>query len=285
MQRLAFFLSHYRRLGVKHFLIVDNDSDDGSAELLADQPDVSLWQTGHSYRDARFGLDWATWLQMKYAHDHWSLLVDADEILIYAHHETRSLTDLTNWLDGRQQMAFGALMLDMYPKGPVGDQVYIPGHNPIDVLNWFDPAPYRAVRQEPMGNLWVQGGARERFFFSEQPHRSPTLNKLPLVRWNRRYCYVNSSHSILPPSLNGMYDGPGGTAPSGVLLHNKFLPEVVSKSSIEKDRQQHFVKPRDYEGYYDRINANPDLWHEGAMKLVDWQQLEACGLMNSGAWS
>ena len=33
--RLPYFLQYYRDLGVDHFLIVDNDSDDGSREYLA----------------------------------------------------------------------------------------------------------------------------------------------------------------------------------------------------------------------------------------------------------
>ena len=56
--RLPFFLTHYRRLGVAHFLFVDNGSDDGSRDYLAAQPDVSLWTTAASYRLSRFGLDW-----------------------------------------------------------------------------------------------------------------------------------------------------------------------------------------------------------------------------------
>lgn len=43
--RLPYFLDYYRALGINHFLIVDNDSDDGSREYLADQPDVSIWTT------------------------------------------------------------------------------------------------------------------------------------------------------------------------------------------------------------------------------------------------
>ena len=53
-------MSHYRRLGVDHFLVIDNGSDDGSFEQLADQPDVSLWRTEARYRAARFGVDWLT---------------------------------------------------------------------------------------------------------------------------------------------------------------------------------------------------------------------------------
>ncbi|EEE37893.1 hypothetical protein RKLH11_1732 [Rhodobacteraceae bacterium KLH11] len=279
--RLPWFIHHYRALGVDHFLMVDNSSDDGSAAYLQDQPDVSLWQTDASYRASRFGLDWLTWLQWRYGHGHWTLMVDADELLIYAHHDTYSLHDLTGWLERRGQVAFGALMLDLYPKGPLGTQQYDPGTDPTRVLNMFDPGPYRARRQSPMGNLWVQGGVRERAFFTDQPERSPTLNKIPLVRWSRYMAYVNSCHSALPRPLNFVYDGPGGQAPSGVLLHTKFLPEVVEKSRIEKQRRQHFHDPDQFSAYYDGIAQGPDLWTAASAELRDWRQLQELGLMQS----
>lgn len=207
--RLPHFLNHHRALGVDHFLMIDNDSSDGSAEFLAAQPDVSVWHTGRSYRAARFGLDWMTWLQMRHAHGHWCLMLDADETLIYPHHDRLGLRALTDRLSATGQKALGALMLDLYPQGPVDRVRYQPGQDPAEVLDWFDPGPYRAVRQQPLGNLWVQGGARERVFFADRPRQSPTLNKIPLVRWSRRFAYVNSAHSALPPRLNHAYDGPG----------------------------------------------------------------------------
>ena len=56
--RLPYFLKYYRDMGVNHFLIVDNDSTDGSVDYLADQKDVSLWTTPRSYKRSRFGVDW-----------------------------------------------------------------------------------------------------------------------------------------------------------------------------------------------------------------------------------
>ncbi len=282
--RLPWFFHHYRRLGVDHFLMVDNGSDDGTAQYLLNQPDVSLWQTDASYREARFGLDWLTWLQMRYGHGHWTLMVDADELLIYAHHETRSLQDLTRWLDGRGQSAFGALMLDLYPKGALGDQDYDPQSDPTELLNCFDGGPYRRQRQSPLGNLWVQGGVRDRAFFADRPERSPTLNKIPLVRWSRRYAYVNSCHSALPRVLNAAYDGPGGQSPSGVLLHTKFLPDVIEKSRVEKKRRQHFHDPDKFSVYYDAIIESPILWTPQSVHLKGWEQLAQLELMESGDW-
>ena len=282
--RLPYFLDYYRRLGAVHFLAVDNGSDDGSAELLAGQPDVSLWGTAGSYRDTRFGLDWLSWLLIRHGHGRWCLTVDADELLVYAGMERHGLPELTDHLQRRGQEGFGALMLDLYPKGPLGTQSYTPGQDPCEVLQLFDAGPYRAVRQQPMGNLWLQGGMRERVFFAGQPERSPTLNKIPLVKWNRRYAYVNSTHSLLPPALNALYSGPGGAEPSGVLLHTKFLPEIVSKSATEKTRRQHFHTPQQFDSYYDGITAAPDLWHPGSVRYQGAGQLAELGLMQPAGW-
>lgn len=284
MVRLPHFLNYYRQLGVGHFLIVDNGSDDGSDQFLCNQPDVSVWQTSASYKSSRFGLDWTTWLQIRYGHGHWTLTVDVDELLVYAHHETRDLHDLTDWLQSNDREVFGAHMLDLYPKGPVGAQAYSVGDDPIATLGWFDATSVRIRRQNPLGNLWVQGGPRERVFFADTPDRSPTLNKIPLIKWNRRFAYVNSTHSALPRRLNFAYDGPGSQDPSGVLLHTKFLPDIVSRSAIEKSRAQHFHTPQEFNHYYDDLTRSPDLWHPGSVRYEDWKQLEDLGLLSSGGW-
>lgn len=282
--RLPWFFNHYRALGVGHFLIVDNDSGDGSTEYLECQPDVSLWQTTASYRASRFGLDWLTWLQMRYGHGHWTLMVDADELLVYPDHDTHPLPDLTGWLNRTGRNAFGALMLDLYPDTSLGMQDYDPSADPTEVLNWFDTGPYRMQRQAPLGNLWVQGGARERMFFAETPQKSPTLNKIPLIRWSRRYAYVNSCHSALPRRLNAAYNGPGDNAPSGVLLHTKFLPEVVEKSGVEKTRRQHFHDPDQFNTYYDGILNRPTMWTPNSARYKGWRQLQQLGLMGKIEW-
>lgn len=288
LPRLPYFLAHYRALGVGHFLMVVNDSSDGSTEFLADQPDVSLWTTEASYKVARFGVDWLTWLQFRYGHDTWCLSVDADEILIYPHWDSRDLKALTRRLDDTGSMALGALMLDLYPKGSLGQGVYQPGQDPTELLGWFDATPYRARRQYPMQNLWLQGGARERVFFPDRPCRGPTLNKLPLVKWSRRFVYANSTHSALPSRLNLEWDGPatvsGDTRLSGALLHTKFLPGVIERSGEEKLRREHFGQPDQFDAYYDGVASAPDLWTPQSHRYENWQQLMSLGLISSGGW-
>lgn len=282
--RLPFWLAHNRALGVKHFLIVDNDSDDGTTDLLLDQPDVSLWTTRHSYKLARFGMDWLTLLMIRHANDHWCLTTDADELLIYPDWKQRRLAELTAWLDRAGRQSFGALMLDMYPRQALSEVSYKPGDDPIETIPWFDAENYLYKYQPDLQNLLIRGGVRYRRFFSSLPDRAPTLSKAPLVRWNRRFAYVSSTHSLLPRRLNAVRGDAAGDAPTGVLLHTKFLPEIVRKSAQEKYRGEHFENSDLYQGYYDALADSPTLWGEKSIKFNDWRQLVDLGLMQSGSW-
>ena len=278
--RLPHFLDHYRALGVTHFLIVDNGSTDGTAEQLARSPDVSLWQSANSYKASRFGMDWINHLLRRYGSGHWCITVDTDEILTYPDWPNLSLGDLTARLDRLGLPNFGALMVDLYPKGRLADQSYAPGQDPFETLRWLDRPDFTAKRQEPVGNLWVQGGVRRRVFFADSPARAPTLNKIPLVKWRRAFAYVNSTHSMLPRALNAAYyDFDGKRMPSGALLHTKFLDLIVARSGVEKARGEHFGDGRLFTDYYDALSSNPDLWFEHSIEYQGWKQLEDLGVI------
>ncbi|MBV5262217.1 glycosyltransferase family 2 protein, partial [Synechococcus moorigangaii CMS01] len=215
--RLPWFLRYYREMGVNHFLFVDNDSTDGSLDYLASQPDCSVWTTTASYKRARFGVDWMNWLLFKYGHGHWALTVDPDELFLYPFCDTRPLRALTDWLDASSIKSFSAMLLDMYPKGRMDLQPYRAGQDPLEIASWFDSGNYAISKNWNFGNLWIQGGPRARMFFADTPELAPALNKVPLVKWNRRYAYVSSTHNLLPRGLNLVYDEWGGEKASGIL--------------------------------------------------------------------
>lgn len=284
-ERLPFFLSYYRQKGIAHFLMVDNDSSDGSREYLADQTDVSLWTTKASYKDARFGMDWLTWLLIRHGHNRWCLTVDPDEFFIYPFCDTRPLAALTDWLDAHDTPSFPAMLLDMYPRGPIDAQPYVRGEDPFRTARWFDAGNYMISRNSRYGNLWIQGGPRARMFFSDNPRAAPALNKIPLVRWNRRYAYVSSTHMLLPRRLNRVYETQGGERASGLLLHTKFLSTLGDKVAEELSRKQHYADSREYYAYAQQMGAQRNLWCPASQEYVNWRQLEILGLMSKGDWA
>jgi len=283
--RLPHFLRYYRDMGINHFLMVDNDSDDGGREYLAEQPDVSLWTTPASYKRSRFGVDWLNWLQMKYGHGRWCLVVDPDEFFVYPFCDTRPLRALTDWLDASSIKSFSAMLLDMYPKGPFDALPYNEGQDPFEIAPWFDSGNYTITRNHKYGNLWIQGGPRMRMFFADAPERAPALNKIPLVKWHRDYAYVSSTHMLLPRGLNQTYDEWGGEKASGVLLHAKFLDTFARKAEEEMERRQHYANSHEYRAYRLATAVEPDLWCKWSEKYINWRQLEILGLMSKGNWA
>ena len=74
------------------------------------------------------------------------------------------------------------MLLDMYHKGPILDQTYRSGQNPLEIASWFDARNYTFEPNDKFRNLWIQGGPRARVFFAETPRRAPAINKIPLVK-------------------------------------------------------------------------------------------------------
>ena len=79
---LPFFLEHYRPF-VDRFFLYDDDSDDGSVEYLADQPDVELRRfqnEGDSFVEAARDFYNHAWKESRGAAD-WVIVVNIDELV------------------------------------------------------------------------------------------------------------------------------------------------------------------------------------------------------------
>lgn len=281
--RLPYFLDYYRGLGINHFFFIDNNSDDGSGEYMQQQPDVSLWHTDGSYKRANFGMDWINSLLRRHARDHWALIVDVDEFFVYPHCDTRPINALTDWLDKSSIKSFGAMLLDMYPDESLENQSYKDGQNPFDILTHFDAGNYTQKLNQKYGNLWIQGGPRQRVFFANHPEQAPALNKIPLVKWQRGNVFVSSTHTLLPRGLNKTFEDWGGEKICGVLMHAKFLPDLKNKAASELQRRQHYAGSREYLAY--GASEKTFLSHSHSTRFEGWKQLEDEGLISLGGWA
>ncbi|MEL6587968.1 MAG: glycosyltransferase family 2 protein, partial [Pseudomonadota bacterium] len=216
---------------------------------------------------------------------HWCLTVDVDEFLVYPFCDTRPLRALVDWLDASQIRSFGAMLLDMYPKGPLARHTYYEGQNPFEIATWFDSGNYVIERNPGYGNLWIQGGVRARKFFPDSPKKAPALNKVPLVKWTRDYVYVSSTHALLPRGLNQTFDVDGGEKATGVLLHAKFLNVFVDRAAEEAARGEHYRAADEYKAYADDLDERANLWCKWSERYVNWRQLEILGLISKGNWA
>jgi len=283
--RLPFFLKHYRGMGVRHFLFIDNGSTDGLMDRLGGAEDCSVWRTEASYRDSNFGVHWQNFLLNRHCQGHWCLVVDPDEILIYPYWQTRGLRELTRHLEEEGRESLFCLMLDMYPEGPVTNAIYHEGQDPIDLAPWFDADGYVQRPNRELRHVWIQGGVRRRMFFRDRPQDAPALNKTALVKWGNEFAYLSSTHTLWPRRAN-LPHPKGRTVPTGVLLHYKYLHLFREKVVEEVVRGEHYAGSREYQRYNELLWRDALVLHAPGVsaRLHDWRVLVDRGLMHVGTW-
>lgn len=282
--RIPFFLEYYRTLGVGHFFFVDNASTDGFLDLVEDEPDVSVWYTDMSYKEANFGLHWSNHLMRQFGDGHWTIVADPDEFLVFPFMDKRPLQELTWHLEAENRRSFFCILLDMYSNKDISDTLYMQGSDPLETCSYFDAQGYTQKHNVSLLNSWVQGGVRSRIFFSDRPQDAPALNKTPLVKWKRTFSYVSSTHAALPKYIN-LPHANAHVSPTGVLLHFKFISQFRVKAEEEAHRGQHFGDSIEYRSYLERIdNDTTSMIYSGSVSYAGWEQLERLGLLNRGQW-
>ena len=185
------FLAHYRKICRPTFLIVDDRSTDGTAELLADQPDVTVFRPlPHSH----FKTDKAAWrgeIMDALCVDRWSLVPDLDEHFV----PPVPLEDLLRDVDAEGAEVVLTLMVDMYGEMPLADHVYPDGSGrPLgDLFPFFDapadfpegyimrPVTPKVLAANPSPPVIFNGGARHRIFYPKPQGAGP------LARWVVRH--------------------------------------------------------------------------------------------------
>jgi len=280
--RLEFFLDYYRRLGVNHFILVDNNSNDGFEKFVFGQPDVSVYHTTASYKNSNFGVHWCNALLAKHGVGHWCVTSDPDEFLVYPKADTRNLRELTEYLDANYVISFYTLMVDMYGKGFVEDAIYHTGQDPLEVCPYLDRIGYNKDFWDYYVAMAAAGGVRRRVFFQSCADMSPALNKVPLVKWKRHYLYAFSTHVARPNNINQVY-GPDHV--TGALLHFKFISQLQEKVEEEKEAKQHWDNSFEYRKYGEILKTGTQLYSENvSVKYEGWHTLVELGLINMGEW-
>ncbi len=125
---LPAFLEHYRNLGVQHFALLDDRSDDGSTEYAVAQSDVTVFQS-----DVRYGTEcswvrngkrytkramiyWRQSLLDAVGDGKWSIHADLDEFLDLPEGETLpTLAQKATQSDCVAALIWG-VMIDLYPE-------------------------------------------------------------------------------------------------------------------------------------------------------------------------
>jgi len=269
--RLPYFFDYYARRGVDRFFIIDNASDDGTAELLTARRDTHVFRVERSFRKENGLHPWVEALLDRYGTGHWCLCADPDEILVYPRCETLDLRALCRYLEAEGAGALAAEVLDMYSDAPLKETVYRAGEDFVSACPYFDAAAAREIRRKPecaAGSAFL-GGMTERVF-----GYGSLLSKVPLFKFGKGVQIDRGHHTIRGARLSDL---------TAAVLHFKYFSDFIGKTVREAERGEYFNRARRYRQIARIVIDDPALrlCHEGSACFEDSSQLVRMGRLRT----
>lgn len=204
IDRMKLFYEHYRALGVHQFVVIDNNSIDGTRKFVSAQRDTRVYLIKDLFHTQK-KVAWIEKVLALTGYDRWYVVVDSDELLDYVGSETHALKELIDSQSKIGEDYLQGYLVDMYSEKPIFS-ISCRYNDIPHIFNLFDKDSY--YRE---GDKHVFGGARGRlfglrnllskqsvFFFRPRmiyshPHYLYARN----MRIHDKYCYVLRHYKFL----------------------------------------------------------------------------------------
>lgn len=250
------FISHYRDLGVKSFVFLDNGSTDNTIDLLIAQDDISVYRTTRPYKIYKNIMK--RWLVRRFGSRNWVLCVDIDEFFDYPFRKEIPLRELLLYLNARGANAVVAQLLDLFPRASITkEEIEFSREDhcfySLDGLERESYGEYYKCKNEiPNINLDILfGGVRAQKFDVRA-----LLTKHPLL-FPSRGVVMYHAHHVSGAKLADF---------SAVLLHYKFVGTFLEYSRRIVSEKSFSMGSREYKKYLNVFESSDvvDIYDYGA---------------------
>ena len=267
LKRVQMLVDHYRSLGVDKFAIMDNGSNDGTFEWLAEQSDIDLFRCYEPYQtDVKEG--WINRIVSHYGFDRWYIVTDSDELLVFQGMEVHSLSDLINELIQKGYNRIKGLTLDVYTEG----RLFGKSEDIRRDYKWIDSDSYKEI-DAIAGTYKIKkfvGGPRYRLMNSTVP-----LSKYPLVFWEKG-TISDSAHFQYPHDL--INESPCAAG----ILHFKFIDKDYDVYEKRAQKNSGFSRGARYKKYMEFVKNqdNTSFMYEGSVEFTSSDVLNTISFIN-----
>lgn len=274
--RMQLFYAHYRRLGVRRFVIIDNGSTDGTLEFLKVQPDTRVYQVLVPFNTQKK----ESWIEKALAmtgYDRWYIVADSDELLDYIGREQHGIRAFLQAQAAQGHRRLWGFMLDMYSDQPLF--CVDCGAEEIEKeFRYFDrdSLELRTEYRRTCAHMvdFLTGGPRNRVFGSDMVqskqsvffYTADTLYRnchflQPILRWEEGICCY-------------------------VLRHYKYLKQDERAYRRRAQERSFAGGSKDYILQMKKIdeNAVPSLMYEGSEEYRSSASLECLPFLKQTKW-
>jgi hypothetical protein len=204
------------------------------------------------------------------------VVVDVDELLVYPGQDSMDLLAFCGELDRRGWNAMHAVLLDMYPEGPLSAASYRAGDPFLPAARYFEHTSlerqaFRFRNCRGRQDFRYAGGVRLRVFGLDDV----CCSKFPLIRWQPGLFVRQGTHAV---------EGAAIADAQCALLHFKFLSDFGPRVIYEAGRGEHWNGASQYKAYARKVQEAGNLSFHAPESLAyeNPAQLERLGLIR--AW-
>jgi hypothetical protein len=269
---LEYFINYYEKLGVTHFIFIDNNSIDESFQYLLNKNDTNmqLYKNDKSFKDSNFGSKWIEELLLKYCKDKWCLTIDIDELLYI---KENNLNELRENMIKKKSNILLTMLLDMYS---IKKCHYKKGNDFLNYCPYYDKfnLDYYTIYGDLKNinnNTDIYGGVRTRLFKT-----NCTLTKRNFFKYDfyNNYNLSGGFHALLKKkdSNNLNIDIPCLQYYNDInlILHFKFIKSNIKDELLIKINNNNKLTNTTL-----NENNNFDIWcKEIKLYLENWKGFE-----------
>lgn len=268
LERMKLFFSHYRKLGVHQFVVLDNGSTDGTLEYLISQPGAKVYQTKKKFVTYKKEA-WINRLITTTGYDRWYIVVDADELLDYIGSENHSLDTLIRRAESLGYKRIWGYMLGMYTK----ESLFSVDCYYLDIpkkIKYFDKDSYYLDNSKN----GLYGGPRKRAFGVMSMQSKETI-----FYYDKNTIYANC-HQLYP--FVDLAEIPCWF----VLRHYKYL-STDKKEYQDRVRNKNFYKDSiEYSIIMNRLNEMDEFsfFYDDSEEYIDSNSLRCLPYLEEVKW-
>lgn len=240
IDKIKLFMIHYRKLGIRKFVFLDNMSTDGTYEYLLNQNDATIFRCNHPFTADR-KIAWMNRMIAEEGIGQWYLMVDSDEFVTYIGAEKRGLEDVIKKCKEKGYKRLGSVMLDMYPNKKLFE--LSKEENVIESYCYLDKDTY--IKTKASNGIKIVGGPRNRVFGTRMK-----LSKYCLFYFEEDDI-IPSAHFLIP------FEKGFGVPVAAAILHYKFVNENDYQKVIEAVKTgMHSDNSAEYKTYLEGIDPD-----------------------------
>lgn len=243
-----FWMEHYINVGIKNFVLIDNNSSDNSSsilELYKHKINLDLWQINEDYNCYKM-CGWRQQILEHYGKSKTYLLVDSDELFAYKDYKTKKINQ---FIEENCLTASKSIMLDVYSKNGIEDEN-------LNNYQYADKNTYKITNNKSYGKRYY-GGFRNRVFGIR-----PSLQKIALINYDGSTVLIND-HFLYPWVKNK------NAKCNSFLIHYKFLKGDIHKYKIFAKDGRHWNSSREYKIYVDGFEKYKNFYDEKYSENID----------------